>query len=234
MTKQQSSIFFNRKFQQGLYTITCIPLNKHYIGESTRMKGRINSHKSRLRRSCDENAQKDFNIYGIENFAFKRLLFGACSKTKEQRLAFEKQILLTFPPEKRYNVYVDWTSRPSELNPFYGKRHTNEAILANRLAHAEKPSAFKGKKHAPEVAERISKQNKGMSSMERRKGLYVEAQYYVSVSEASRQTGRSRAFLRYACNSDRPMYANFQWENTAHKIEQQSLNFGEQENEIDN
>lgn len=51
-----------------------------------------------------------------------------------------------------------------------------------------------------------------MSSMERRKGVFIEAQYYASVSEASRQTGYSRAFIRKACNSDREMYKNFVWE----------------------
>lgn len=214
MEQLNSSLFFKKSFQHGLYIITCRPLNKSYIGESKALKGRLNKHKSCLRRGCHEckALQEDFNKYGFENFTFQRLYFGAFSDTKEQRLFLEKTILQTLPPEKRYNVYVDWTSRPSELNSFYGKRHTPEALLANKEAHAGKPSSFKGKKHAPGVAEKISQQNKGMSSMEQRKGVYVQAQYYASVSEASRETGYSRVFLRKACNSDREMYQDYVWE----------------------
>lgn len=214
MKQVNSSVFFTKSFKQGLYIITCIPLNKHYIGESTGLKGRLNKHKYTLRRGCHDcrALQDDFYLYGFENFTFQRLYFGACSEAREQRLMFEKQILQTLSPEKRYNVYVDWTSRPSEFNPFYGKRHTSEALLANKIAHQGKPSTFKGKTHGPHVAKQISEQNKGMSSIERRKGVYVETQYYVSISEASRQTGYSRGFIRKACNSDREMYKDFFWE----------------------
>lgn len=212
--KQQSSLFFERNYQQGVYIVTCTLLNKHYIGESQNLKSRLNKHKSCLRRGCHEcsQLQKDFNIYGLHNFTFQKLYFGAFSDTREKRLFFEKLILETLPAQNRYNVYVDWTSRPHETNPFYGKRHTPEALSANSRAHAGKPSTFKGKKHDPSVAKKISEQNKGMSSMERRKGLYVGAQYYASVSEASRQTGSSRGFIRKACNSDRQMYDDFMWE----------------------
>lgn len=137
MKHQNSSVFFERNFRQGLYIITCVPLNKYYIGESTNLKSRINKHKSCLRRGCHEcsTLQQDFDIYGFQNFTFQRLYFGGFSQTKEQHLFFEKKIFETLSPKNRYNVYVDWTSRPSELNPFYGRRHTPEALLANKQAH---------------------------------------------------------------------------------------------------
>lgn len=214
MKQHNSQVFLKKSFQQGLYIIICIPLNKVYIGESKTLRGRLSKHRSTLKRGCHDckELQLDYDTYGFENFTFQRLYFGAFSQTKEERLFFEKRILETLPPEKRYNLYVDWTSRPSELNSFYGRRHTPEALLANKEAHQGKPSTFKGKKHAPSVGEKISQQNKGMSSMERRKGLYIEGQYYASVSEASRQTGRNRGFIRKACESDREMYKDFVWE----------------------
>lgn len=214
MKQTTSLLFFEKNYQQGVYIITCIPLNKHYIGESKNLRSRLNKHKSCLRRDCHEcsQLQQDYNLYGLENFIFQRLYFGAFSETREERLSFEKKILETLPAENRYNVYVDWTSRPSETNSFYGKRHTPEARLANKRAHEGKTSSFKGKKHNPNVGKKISAQNKGMSSIERRKGLYVGTQYYASVSEASRQTGYSRGLIRKACNSDRPMYDDFVWE----------------------
>jgi hypothetical protein len=56
----------------GVYAITCIPLQKTYIGAATDVRNRIQGHKARLRSGVHpiEALQADFNQYGENAFDF--------------------------------------------------------------------------------------------------------------------------------------------------------------------
>lgn len=69
-TQSKNKQLFDSSLKSGLYIITCIPEQKHYIGQSENVVRRINAHKSHLKRNVHENTalQKDFNFYGEKNF----------------------------------------------------------------------------------------------------------------------------------------------------------------------
>jgi group I intron endonuclease len=206
--------FFPAYLKSGIYMISCIPLEKTYIGVSNSVKPRLNAHKNSLKNGyhfCRE-LQKDFIKYGIENFLFQKLLIGAGLEKAELEI-LETTILLTLPPEKRYNKYTNWRKRPNELNPFYGKTHTKKAREEQSIANKGKPSSFKGSKHTNQVKELISQQNSGTSTKERRKPLYIDSIYYESISEASEKTGLARRLIRERCHSKANRFQNYQWAN---------------------
>jgi len=51
-----------------------------------------------------------------------------------------------------------------ELNPFFGKTHSEESNQKNREAHLGLPSAFKGKHHTDEAKQILSEKHKGLPS----------------------------------------------------------------------
>lgn len=56
-----------------VYKIICLYNNKIYIGQTLDYIDRINHHKNKLKRNCDDNPylQNDYNKYGLNNFEFK-------------------------------------------------------------------------------------------------------------------------------------------------------------------
>lgn len=206
------NLFFPPYLKFGLYLIICIPLEKHYIGISQSVSSRLNAHKNCLKRNCHfcQELQKDFNKYGLEQFLFQKLFLGV-GLEKSELENLETIVLLTLPPEKRYNIYTNWRKRASETNPFYGKSHTKET--RELLSNAKKGnlSPFKGCKQSNKVKEFISQQNKGTSSKDRRKPLYIDGVYYESISEASEQTGLARRLIRERCHN--PRFENYKWAN---------------------
>jgi hypothetical protein len=89
---------FDRSLKSGVYLITCLPLDKHYVGISDNVRARINAHKSALRRNCHDIAgtsyQADYNEHKQGNFLFQKLLVGA-GWPKEALEKLEVAILLT-------------------------------------------------------------------------------------------------------------------------------------------
>lgn len=201
---------FDRSLKSGDYLITCLPLDKHYIGVSDNVRVRINAHKSALRRNCHEVAalQADYNTYKQDNFMFQRLLVGA-GWPKGELEKLETAILLTLPQEKRYNKYTDWRKRDPETNPFIGKHHTLEARQAQSEANKGRKSSFAGHTQSNAVKQLISQQNTGTSSQERRKDLYIDSVYYESISQASELTKYCRKTIRNKCNN--PKCDSFKW-----------------------
>jgi hypothetical protein len=219
---------FDRSLKSGVYLITCLPLDKHYIGISDNVRARINAHKSALRRNCHDIAalQADYNEHKQGNFLFQKLLVGA-GWPKEALEKLEVAILLTLSPEKRYNKYTDWRKRDPETNPFLGQRHTLEARQAQSEANQGRKSSFAGHEQSNTVKQLISQQNKGTSSQERRKDLYIDSVYYESISQASELTKYSRKTIRDKCNN--PKCDSFKWA-MEYEAEEQSKQIEEQFN----
>nr|YP_636222.1 putative site-specific DNA endonuclease [Tupiella akineta]AAV80645.1 putative site-specific DNA endonuclease [Tupiella akineta] len=201
---------FDLSLKAGLYVITCLANRKHYIGESGNVTPRLNAHKNKLRRGYHENQalQKDFHLYGEKLFIFQKLLLGA-GLSKDQRLDLENLILLTLPSEYRYNVYVNWRKREAILNPFFGKIHSKEARKSQSLAKMGQPSPFAGHTQTNDVKLFISQINSGKK--DRRKPLFINFDYYESVSEASQKTGLNRRLIRERCHSQALRFANYTW-----------------------
>lgn len=62
--------------RSGLYEITCIPVNKSYIGMSIRLGERLSKHRQLLRKGKHVNPllQYLWDKYGESNFEFKIIL----------------------------------------------------------------------------------------------------------------------------------------------------------------
>jgi group I intron endonuclease len=213
---------FDSSLKSGIYVITCLPLEKHYVGMSQHTTRRINAHKSKLNRNCHEckDLQQDFNTYGINNFVFKKLIFGT-GLPKNELEEMETLILVTLPREKRYNLYTNWRKRGSETNPFFKKSHTAEARQAQSLANKGKPSGFSGKTQSEDVKRRVSEINSGTSSRDR-KPLSIDNVFYESVTAAAEETGLARRLVRERCNSKEERFKNYKWvgnENTKKETE---------------
>ena len=207
---------FDSSLKSGIYKITCKKpgAEKHYIGYSSHVVRRLNTHKNKLRRKIHEckQLQTDFHNYGENLFIFERLLIGT-GENKKRLEELETTILLTLPEELRYNynMYTNWRLRNSFINPFFGKVHSREAREAQREAKKNKPSSFKNHTQKNEVKQLLSQQNKGQTSVERRKALYINSVYYESISEASALTGLGRRLIRERCHSTEERWNNYQW-----------------------
>jgi hypothetical protein len=93
--------WFDRSQKAGVYTITSIPLLKHYVGVSTNVGQRLRNHKTRLRNNSHDCRilQEDFNKNGMEAFIFQKLLMGLGLTTLRElevlKLLFWKHLALT-------------------------------------------------------------------------------------------------------------------------------------------
>lgn len=89
----------------GIYMITCLKNDKHYIGQSVRLKHRMKEHES-----CSSNTQlrEDIALYGLENFRFEIL-----EECKEEELD-ERELHYIEVIKPEYNVCM-------EGNPFTQK-----------------------------------------------------------------------------------------------------------------
>lgn len=223
---------FDPSLKSGLYLITCIPAEKHYVGESEYVTRLLNAHKSALRRGIHENKnmQKDFDQYGIEKFLFQKLLFGKCLP-KDERAKCETIILSTLSKQNRYNVFIDWHKRGLKINPFYGKQYTPEARAALSAAKKGRPSPFAGHRQKDEVIHRISEENHGEKYQ--RKAVYINSVYYESIAKGAEELRISRRLIRERCHSAEKRFENYKWadntditvENTMYKQTFLRINF---------
>ena len=62
----------------GIYQITCLKVNKKYIGESQNILERLGKHTSTLNRQTHDclSLQNDWNKYGKEQFKIQILFIG--------------------------------------------------------------------------------------------------------------------------------------------------------------
>ena len=157
----------------GVYMILCLVNNKRYYGESQNVSARLSQHKSRLRRNLHEvpELQRDFNLYGEENFDFSPLWMDKNS-TQEQRLALETEFISRFYTVC-YNKFAK-ADRKGSNNPFWGRTQSAETIeqISRSLRENSKNSIPEGF------------------------AVNVKGVIYPSISEASRQTNHSRDTLR--------------------------------------
>nr|QUO99191.1 putative GIY-YIG homing endonuclease [Oedogonium sp. HN1801B] len=208
---------FDLSLKSGLYLITCVPLEKHYVGESINITRRINAHKSQLRQGIHVNRkmQEDFDNYGEYAFVFQKLYFGTCVSKKERK-HFEDFILSTLPENSRYNFYENRRKISLIFNPFYVKKHTVEAKKNLSVPKKGRPSLFVGRRQSDYVKCHLSGENKGKKIQ--KKALYVDSVYYESIAEASEKIGISRRSIRERCHSSEERFKNYRWALENHNL----------------
>ena len=94
------------KIISGVYRITCLFNNKHYIGSSDNVMRRLKTHERELKEGSHNNRrlQNDYNKYGAEFFEF-RVVFVDISK--EKLTAYEKVAIYLYNSIVMYKGYND-------------------------------------------------------------------------------------------------------------------------------
>jgi group I intron endonuclease len=199
---------FDPSLKSGLYLITCIPLEKHYVGESEYVTRRLNAHKLALNRGIHENneMQKDFDEYGLDQFLFQKFRFGK-SLSKEECQKFETLILSTLPEQNCYNFFSDLHQRDSETNSFYTKHHRPETRAALSVAKQGVSSTFATQ--TDNVKQQVSETICGQKNP--RKSVSINSVYYESIAKASKELGISRRLIRERCHSAEKKFENYKW-----------------------
>ena len=117
----------------GIYKITCIPINKSYIGQSVSIKRRWSAHKTALKHNIHNNykLQEAYNLYGENSFSFE-ILELCPAKTLNEK---EKEYI------KKYNTYYEGFNLTEggelcligEKNPMYGKIGTESPRYVDNI-----------------------------------------------------------------------------------------------------
>lgn len=90
----------------GIYQITCLPLNKIYIGESINVLDRLGRHTSALTRQTHDclQLQTDWNKYGKQHFAIEILFIGEIWEHSIKRIQKQDELILQLSLSQRYNL----------------------------------------------------------------------------------------------------------------------------------
>lgn len=159
----------------GVYMILCLANNKRYYGQSKNVSSRLSQHKSKLRRNIHEipELQRDFNLYGEENFEFS-CLYISRDADLNQRVAMETELIGRFFASGLVYNTLDKSNYKKENNPFWGHTHSKETIEQMKRSQTD------NRKHSP---------LEGFA-------ILLKGEVYSSISEASRQTSHSRDTIR--------------------------------------
>ena len=193
------------------------PSGKSYIGITNNLRRRIAEHK-RLSKTLKKAFYNAINKYGFDNFTFE-ILEEYNIKDKDKLLSKLNEMEMYYIDKydtckNGYNSTVGgdgtkWMS--GELNPFYNKKHTEEAKKKMSEKH-------KGKVLSNEHKNKIAKSTKeALSNLpldkkmkmipvpkNKKKVICLETQViYNSICECSDMLNISRSDIRKVCNGER-------------------------------
>jgi hypothetical protein len=157
----------------GVYMILCRANNKRYFGQSANVSARLSQHRSRLRRNIHEipELQRDFNLYGEDNFDFAVIWINRKATTNELR-AMENEFVGRF-----YGVCynsVNATNHRGKNNPFW--QHTHTAETRQQMSNTQRL-------------------NRSLSLPDGC-AIKLKGVVYPSISQAARETGHSRSTIK--------------------------------------
>lgn len=180
---------FPRK-QPGLYMIHCLNNDWRYYGESSNVSARIASHRNMLWRNIHPNVllQKDWVDFN-QAFQFQVLYMGPAWHEAYVRRGKETELIVL----DRHQCYNVSSGLP-------GSRSGNK-------------NGFWHRTHHPETKRRIGLALKGRPNDVLGRALKVKDTHYVSIAEASRQTGISRKTLSKKASD--PKSLDIYFENSA-------------------
>jgi group I intron endonuclease len=176
------------------------PSGKVYVGQTTQpLKRRKGKHKFRsLKMDVRTAFQRALLEHGFDAFAWEEI---DEADTPEELDRKEREWIAHYrsnDPEHGYNMQNGGKVLCGEDNPFFGKRHTEEANKKNGEAHRGK-TPFKGKRHTFESIQRMSEAHKGRKQspetiqkrVEKLRGKKQPREAVLKTAEANR--GRKRS-----------------------------------------
>lgn len=194
--------------------------NRKYIGRTKHPKDRRATHFNLLRQGLHHSSkmQKDFDIFGEENFEFVILRENVLDSEKEELelINLNNDGYNMIKQSKGVENYI----HHGNSNGMYGKKHTEES--KNRMSETKKDmyvgenNPFFGKNHSEESKEKISNSKKGNGknipksdshrekikmSNPKRKPIIIDNVKYNSIGEASRILDIDRKTITYRLNS---------------------------------
>lgn len=193
----------------GIYMILNNNNGHAYIGQSIDIERRIQQHVHSLTNNCHYNQylQRAWNKYGEKNFSF--LILEECDvKLLDSAETFWINFLGTY--NKGYNLTPGGDFCPMRIpeiakkvsgdkngmynvkkygkdNPFYGKKHSEEAKIKMSKAKSGKNHPNYGKKRSEETKRKISKANSGKKLLEKTKRKLSEAKSGKKHSEETKR-----------------------------------------------
>ena len=202
----------------GVYKITNIINNKCYIGSSITLHERILKHKSLLLSGKHHSSklQRSYNKYGIENFKYE--ILENCNK--EETIGREQYWMDLYNPELNI-LKIAGSCLGCKRNPEgrekrrlirLGMKHTQEA--------KDKMSKTRtGVKRSKESIQKMIKTNTGRFA---KRGKHLKSVYqldlqdniineFISIREASRQTGIARGGIQLTCKNIYKHSGGFKW-----------------------
>ncbi len=206
----------------GIYMITCLKNDKHYIGQSVRLKHRMKEHKS-----CSSNTQlrEDIELYGRENFRFEILEECEEEELDERELHYieivkpEYNVCMEGNPftQKNLEIIRELSRKPVrcvEDNQVFPSQHAaanaydiNESSLCNVL-HGKQVTAgglhFEYADGRPSET-RENKTKKPVRCVETRT-------VFPTIAEAAKAVGTNSRTISSALNGQSFTAAGFHWE----------------------
>lgn len=190
----------------GVYSIVCNVTGRVYVGSSLAVRGRLNAHRSCLRRGVHDNPilQAAWVKYGETAFRFEVLEVCPAEVLPVRELAWMTQLNAT---DGRYGFNIALV--PGTV--MTGRKHSDEQKAkwsADRKGIAPKAATEaaavvnRGKKRPPEVVEKIRRSHKGKPKSEAHKAA-ISATHWtkrLSPEERSRrmrEIGRKGLDVRY-------------------------------------
>ena len=178
----------------GLYMIHCLQNDWRYYGETQNLQARKSSHQSLLKRKIHANSrlQADYNSFGSDTFRYLILHVG--DQWQDVQIRRKKELeYIFFNSNCAYNVYAG--SREGEMNPFWGRLHSEDSKKAMSESSKGIPNLELGRKIfiPPSGSKRLSPPRSGGV---RDSGRFVQGGEFPSIAEASRLTGFSRKLIR--------------------------------------
>lgn len=184
--------------KSGVYIITNLINNKHYVGKATRLKARLLSHKNDLinNRHTNSHLQNSFNEYGLDNFSFEPLDFYDvrfissmenwwCNMLNTHDRNYGFNILPTNPDDERLFQSEETKVKISISNT--GKKRD--------LEHRKRLSEISSKQvHTPERKERVRLKHLGSKRSEESRKRMSDAQKLIFLKEnVGHRKGKKRS-----------------------------------------
>lgn len=217
----------------GIYKITNKINNKCYIGQSTNLKSRINSHKSMLKHNNESNVllKRATEKYGYKNFEIEVIKYCVEEELDYYELYFI-QYYGSYKRNKGYNIELGGNQNKhlskeqiekmrktkkgklmGKENPFYGRKHTEES--KKKISEAKKGNkGCLGRFMSEETRRKIGEANKWnrikIVNCYTLDNVFLKT--YHSVAEAARQLNvKSSSLIAQCSRGKRKSAYGYKW-----------------------
>jgi len=184
----------------GIYSIICLINNKQLIGETNKVKKRLDQHKSRLVNNCHENPylQNAFNKYGLENFSFTLLEYCELELSKIREDYYCK-LHNTHNPKFGYNIRPTGTELKGKFPEETRQKISKSLRNSEKFKKRDSGKGMRGKKHSEETRSKMSYSNTGkkwtqdqkIAQSKRLKGHLISEEIRFKIVNSRKTNGKS-------------------------------------------